>query len=62
MYPYLVIRESDSKLYTNFEYCEKKIINIIIIIKHFDLQSQAIYNDEKNSKRSLNILEDGASG
>ena len=30
--------------------------------KHIDLQSQAIYDDKKNSKDSLHILEDGASG
>ena len=27
-----------------------------------NLQSQAIYDDQKNSNRSLHILEDGASG
>ena len=30
--------------------------------KHIDLQSQAIYDDNNNSKKNLHILEDGASG
>jgi hypothetical protein len=30
--------------------------------KHIDLRSRAIYDDKKNSKKSLHILEDNASG
>ena len=30
--------------------------------KHIDLQSQADYDDKKNSKKNLHTLEDGASG
>ena len=41
--------------YTNFEYCEEKIH------RHFEtynfIQSQAIYDNQKNSKKSLHILE-----
>ena len=57
--PCLIFSENDSKLYTNFEFCEgekhKHLKNIV-------LQSQAIYDDKKNPKKSLHILEDGASG
>ena len=55
----LVLSESDSKLCTNFEICEGKTMNISNSV---NLQSQAIYDDQKNSNRSLHILEDGASG
>jgi hypothetical protein len=48
---------TDSKHYTNFKFCEK----IISFYKHIDLQRQAIYVD-KESQKSLNVLEDGASG
>ena len=57
--PLLVLSESDSKLYTNSELCEENIIDIEK--KHIDLQSQAIDDDKNNSKKSLHILEDGAS-
>ena len=33
-----------------------------ISLKHIDLHSQEIYDDKKNSKKSLHILEDGTSG
>ena len=51
--PCLVLSESDSILCTNFESCEEK--------KHTNLQRQVIHDDKKNSKKSLHILEDGAS-
>ena len=31
-------------------------------LNHTNLQSQVIYNDKQNSKKSLHILEDDASG
>ena len=40
---------SESNLYTNLK-------------KNIDLQSQTIYDDKKNSKKGLHILEDYASG
>ena len=40
--------ESDSKHYTNFEFCERIIK---ILKKHIDLQSQAICVDKKNLKK-----------
>ena len=51
--------ESDSKLYVNFEFFEEKDYNFF---KHNDLQSKANYGDKNNSKISVHILEDGASG
>jgi hypothetical protein len=42
------LSESDSKQYTNFEFCEEK--KIISILKHVDLQSQEIYVDKNNLK------------
>jgi hypothetical protein len=45
--PYLMLSESDSKLYTNFEFCEEnnfKHSKSILIYK-----SQAIYDDKNNS-------------
>ena len=57
--PCLVVSESDSKLYTNFEFCEEKIHRNFK--KHIDLQSQAIYDEKKDSKKSLHNLEDCAS-
>ena len=42
------------------DFVKKKIIDISK--KHTDLQSQANYDDKKDSKKSLHILEDGASG
>ena len=56
----LVLSESDPKLYTNFEVCEEK--DPWTFKKHIDLQSQAIYDDKNDSKKSLHILEDSASG
>ena len=47
--PDLVPSESDSKLCTNFEFCEEKIIDTFK--KHIDVQSQANYDDKKNSKK-----------
>ena len=52
-----MLNESDTKLYTNFE--EKKNHRHF---KTYDLQSQQIYDDKNNSKKSPHILEDGASG
>ena len=37
-------------------------MEIINFLKHIDLQGQVIYNDKKNSKKSLRILKDYASG
>ena len=48
------LNESDSKLYTNFEFCEGK--NHKQLQKYIDLQSQAIYVDKKNLKKSLHIF------
>ena len=56
--PYQGSSESDSKLYTKFEFCEEKFIDIQKIIK---LQSQAI-NDDFFKKKILHIFEDSASG
>ena len=58
--PYLSASESDSKLYTIFEFCEEnshKHFENILIYKR-----QAIYDDKNNSKKSLHTLEDCASG
>ena len=41
--------ESDSKLYTSFEFCEGKKSQIFG--KHIDLQSQAIFVDYKEIKK-----------
>ena len=52
--------ESDSKLYTNFEFCEEK--------NHRDIKNIPIYKakqivmTKKNSKKNLHIFEGGASG
>ena len=51
--PSLVLSESDSILCINFEFCEE--INHRHFKKHLDLQSQAIYDDKKNSKKNLPI-------
>ena len=40
--PYLVFNESDSNLYTNFEFCEGKKE---VIDKHINLQSQENYDE-----------------
>jgi hypothetical protein len=58
--PCLVFNESVSKSYTNFGFCEEKKTQTFQ--EHIDLQSQANYDDKKYSKKSLHILEDGASG
>ena len=55
-----MLSESDSILYNNFEFCEGK--NHRHCKKHINLQSQAVYDDKKNSKKNLHILENGASG
>ena len=39
--------------------CERKLY---VMLKHIDLQSQAICVDKNNLKRNLHILEDNASG
>ena len=44
---------SDSKLYTKFECHEENIHRHSK--EHIDLQSQAIYDDKNNSKRSIYI-------
>ena len=53
--------ESDSILCTNFEVCQGTSIHIKFK-KQTNLQSQAVLDDGKNFKKSLHILEDGASG
>ena len=40
-FPNIGLSESDSKIYTNFEFCEGK--KLLTFGKHIDLQSQAIY-------------------
>ena len=42
---YLGSSESDTNMYTNFEFCEE--INSQTFKRHIDLQSQAIYDDKK---------------
>ena len=56
-----MVSEIDAKLYTNFAFCEEEKKSQLSR-KHIDLQSQVIHNDKKNLKKSLYILEDGASG
>ena len=56
----LMLSESVSKLYTNLNLVVKK--NHRHFRKHIDLQGQAIYDDKNNSKKSLHILTDDASG
>jgi hypothetical protein len=59
-HPYLVLSERDSKLYINFDFCEKKV--------HRHFKNILIYKAEQfimtknNFKKSLHILEDNASG
>lgn len=51
-----------SKLYTNFGFCEEKILTLK---KHIDLQSHAFYDDKNNSKNNsnnINVLEDNTNG
>ena len=57
--PYIGSSESDSKIYITFEFCEVKSLEHLK--KHIDLQSQIIYVEEFIFKKSLHILEDGAS-
>ena len=49
--PCLVLRESDSKLYIDFEFCEgnnyRQIQSILIY------ESQAIYDDKNNSNKTF---------
>jgi hypothetical protein len=55
-----VLSESDSKLYTNFEFCEEsnhRHFKYMLIYK-----SQADFDDKINFKKSLYILEDVACG
>jgi hypothetical protein len=53
--------ENDSKLYTNFEFCEEKkhrhLKKTILIYK-----AKQMTMTKKDSKESLHILEDGSSG
>ena len=56
--PCIVLRERDSKLYTNFEFVKEKNHTFL---EHIDLQSQIIYV-EKKSIWILHILKDNASG
>ena len=58
-YPCTCLSESDLRLYTNFEFYEKK--DCKHFPKHVDLQSQAIYVDKNNLEKSLHILQDSAS-
>ena len=67
--PYLVLVESDSKLYNNFEFGERKKkkkktkqTNKQTCKEHINLQIWEIFIDKDKSKKSLHILEDGASG
>ena len=46
--PCLLFTESDSKLYTNFKFCEKNKSHNFF--KHIDLQSQENYVDKKNPR------------
>ena len=46
------VGESDSKLYTNFDFCKKKLWTFK---KPSGLKSQAIYDDKNNSKKSLHF-------
>ena len=48
--PCIGLSESDSKLYTNFKFCEGK--NHENLEKHVDLQSHAIYVDNKIQEKS----------
>ena len=48
------------KIYTCFEICEENLHRHSK--KHIDLQGQPIYDDKKDSKKNLHILENGASG
>jgi hypothetical protein len=57
--PYLGFGENDTKLYTNFEFCEEKIIGIL---KTHWFTKPLKPCREKKSKTSLHILEDGTSG
>ena len=57
--PCIGLSESDLRLYPNFEFCEGK--NHKHLENTFDVQSQAIYVDNKKFKKSLHILEDGVS-
>ena len=57
LHPCLLLTESESILCADFESCKEK--NHIHFNKHIDPQSEAIYGDKK---KSLHILEDGASG
>ena len=43
--PCLVLSDSDSKLYTNFEFCKERNRNLKN--KHVELKNQAIYVDKK---------------
>ena len=59
--PCTSLSESDSKQYTNFEFCEKEEEDL----KHF--KNTFIYKasnrvDPKNQEHNLHILEDSASG
>jgi hypothetical protein len=58
--PNLVFNESNSKLYTNFEFCEGKNH------RHFKnipiYKAKPIMMTKKNSKKIMRIFEGGASG
>ena len=58
--PCLVVSKSDSKLYTNFEFCEEK--NHRNLKNMWILQSHAIYDDKNKSKKNLHISGYDASG
>ena len=56
--PCTSLNESNSILNPNFDFCEGNNHNHLK--EHIDLQSQAIYVDKKNPRKTY-ILEDGAS-
>ena len=53
-----MLSESDSKLYTNFEFCEER--NHRHFSKYWSTKPSNLWN--VFFKKSLHILEDGASG
>ena len=57
--PYISLSGSDSKIHINFEFWEGK--NHKDLKKQIDVQSQAIYVDQKTFEKNLHVLEDSAS-
>jgi hypothetical protein len=56
-HPCLVLSESESSLCTNFKFCEEKNHTHFMMYK-----AKQFMMTKKNSKKSLHILEDTASG